>query len=118
MARFGTDVASTNTGSVLNYEASEPAYAATLTAAPDAYTSYYTPAALTGALTLTVDATSAQKYDNLHCIFSGSGGARVVTFAGDAVVAGTLTAASAKQASITLVFDGTSYVEASRFVEP
>ena len=47
-----------------------------------------------------------QKYDRLTCAFSASGAARIVTFAGDAVVDGTLTAADAKQATIELVLFG------------
>ena len=118
MARFGTDPASTNSGAVVNYELNTPAYAAALTLSPNAFGSNFIPGDLTGALALTIDAANAQEADKLICVVKGSGAARIVTLTGDVISDGTRTAADAKQATIEFIFDGTNYVETSRFVQP
>lgn len=116
--RFGTGPSETNTGAVVNYNLDDQDYAAAITLTPDAFGAIFIPGDLTGNLALTIASDTAKTADSLTCIFTGSGSARTVTLSGTSVVDGTLVAADGKQATITLIFDGTNYVETSRFVQP
>jgi hypothetical protein len=115
--RFGTTVGRDNTGRVLTYAYAATTYAATLAYTPNAFETTYK-IVLTGALTINVTDTKSQVCDVLTVITTGSGGSRVTTFGTNFISAGTLTAASGKQATARFVFDGVNYVEISRFVEP
>lgn len=105
-----------NTGRVLTYASSRPAYATTLALKPNAWETTVRMDSLTGNLTVTATVTKAYFGDKLNMLFLGDvTGARVVTFStGMAANAGTLTVDALQKAGIYFIFDGVSWVEVGR----
>ena len=115
--RWGTPPASDNSGRALNYIYSAPAYAATITVAPNAYTTVIRPAVLTGALTINATVTSCKIGDRLQFLFLSDATGRVVTFGTNLKTSGTLTLTASKYGAIEFVFDGTYFIATGRETE-
>lgn len=107
-----------NTGRCLTLSYLTPAYAATLAISPNASSTTINPGTLTGAMTVNATVTNSYADDTVTFMFTADATARIVTFGTNFVSAGTLTAAISKKATISFRFDGTSFVEISRFVQP
>lgn len=108
---------SDNTGRLLTRSYPTTAYAATLAIAPKHSGTTYK-VALTGAMTVNATTTDSAPDDEIVFLFSADGSARIVTFNTGFVSAGTLTVAASKNGSATFRFNGTSWIETSRFVQP
>jgi len=116
--KFGTTPNQDNTYRVLNNGYVNPAYAATLAYTPIHHNTIYKPAALTGAVTVNLTVTQCNVGDMFTYIASASGASRITTFGTGFVSAGTLTAADGKSVTAKFIFNGTAFVELSRFVQP
>lgn len=93
----------------------------TIKVLPGAYETIIKPqAAMTSNLLVYIPTVKkASLGDKIYCTFLADGTARVVTFGGSSTTtAGTVTAAINKRATLTLMFDGTRFVEIARFVQP
>lgn len=108
---------SDNTGRLLTLDYPTTAYAATLAIAPKKSETTYK-VTLTGAMTVNATTTDCYADDAITFLFDASGGARIVTFGTNIKSAGTLTVASGKTGSARFKFNGASFIEISRFVEP
>lgn len=114
MARFGT-ATEENSFDGKGLSSYAPAYAATINLTPKAaFKTYVKPAQLTGALTLNVDVTKAQEFDEFVFQFSTDGTQRVVTFGTGVNASGTITIPANKKAIAVGYFDGTVIQIASR----
>lgn len=116
--RFGTTVSKDNTGRVLTYGYSAPAYAATLSVTPNFYELIYAPVTLTGNVTINATLTSAKVGDKMFCLFTSDATGRVITFGAGFASSGTLTLILSKKGSASFVYDGSKYVEIGRAVQP
>lgn len=116
--RFGTTANKDNTGRTITQDFQTPAYAATLAITPTCQKTTIKPATLTGAVTINATTTNAFADDDLFVLVTADTTARVVTFGTNFVSAGTLTAAISKRATAHFKFDGVTYVEVARFVQP
>lgn len=104
-----------NTGRIITYDYQAPAYAATISPAITAAKTAIGPIALTGALTLNPSIANSQISDEIVASFTnGTGGALVVTLGANCSVTGTLSVAAGKKGTITLYFDGATWVETGR----
>jgi hypothetical protein len=108
---------SDNTGRLITCDYPTTAYAATLAITPKHSRTTYQ-IALTGAMTVNATTTYSAPDDEITFLLSADGTARVTTFGTNFVSAGTLTAAINKNASAVFRFNGTSWIEISRFVQP
>jgi hypothetical protein len=115
--RYGTTSNKDNTGRVTTYSYLTPTYAATMAVAPKTFRET-NKIALTGALTVNATTTDAFADDEIVFLFSSDASIRIVTFGTNFISAGTLTVAASKNGSATFKFNGTSYIEKSRFVQP
>lgn len=104
------------TGRQITYDYLTPAYAATLSVAPKTYKATVK-VALTGAMTVNAVTTDAFADDDVIFLLAADASQRVVTFGTNFISAGTVTVAASKNATITFKFNGTAYVEISRFVQ-
>ena len=68
--RFGTTAGRDNTGRVLTYGYSEPAYAATITVVPDRFETIYKVATLTGNASIVTTVTNAHVGDRIVFLFT------------------------------------------------
>lgn len=103
------------TGRVLTYDYQAPAYAATISPAITEWNTTIGPIALTGALTLNPSIANSYIGDEITAIFTnGTGGALVVTLGANVSSVGTLSVAAGKKGSVTLKFDGATWVETGR----
>lgn len=103
------------TGRLITQDYQTPSYAATVALLPTAQFTNVIVGALTGALTITADTTAPLVGDEMCIVFSASGANRTVTFStGFAVSASTLVVVSAKYGTISLIFNGTAWVEVTR----
>lgn len=112
--RFGTSAGRDNTGRVITYSYTTPAYADTVELATKHYESVVKVAALTGDAVVVASTTNAKVGDKIYMIFNATGGARTVTFSTGMVPSATLVVDSAQKATASFIFDGTSFIEASR----
>lgn len=115
--RFGTTAGRDNTGRVLTYGYSAPAYASTITVVPNAYETIYKVGTLTGNPSVVCTVTKAHVGDKVVFLFLTSGAARTVTFGTGMIASATLVVDSAQNASATFVFNGTKFLEQSRAKE-
>lgn len=106
-----------NTGRVVTNEYQAIAYAASVALKLQSANTVCKFAQLTGAMTITAETTRPQIGDELTLLFNADGTARTVTFStGLSPSAATLVVAISKQASITFMFDGVSWVETGRAI--
>lgn len=106
-----------NTGRIITVEYQAPAYAASIALKLNAAKTYVKVAQLTGALSITAETTRPQIADEMTIMFNADGTQRTVTFStGFSPSAATLVIPISKQAAITFVFDGTSWVETGRAI--
>lgn len=104
-----------NTGRIVTYDYQAPAYAATISPSIVASKTVIGPIALTGALTLNPAIASSLIGDEIIASFTnGTAGALVVTLGANCSVTGTLSVAAGKKGTITLYFDGATWVETGR----
>jgi hypothetical protein len=109
--RFGTTKNQDNTGRVLTYGYSAPAYAASIAIKPNAYETTVKFATLTGALTLTSTNTSCYAADKLSLIFVADGTNRVVTFSTGFASGGNITVNSGTTMTVNFAFNGSGWVQ-------
>lgn len=114
-----TDQGRDNTHRIRTEKTLQPAYAASIAIdTRDVSNTLVAPAALTGALTVTINVGSATTPpyvgDVVDFMFTASGADRIVTFSTGFASAGTLTVVSAKYGSIQFRFNGTAWQETGR----
>lgn len=114
--RFGITPSDDNTGRVITYSYYNPAYASTISVAPNASSTSYIVQQLTGALTINASVGAALPLDVITFLFNADSSNRVVTFGTGFSSAGTLTVTASKKASASFMFDGASFVELSRAI--
>jgi hypothetical protein len=112
--RFGTTPNKDNTGRVLTYSYSAPAYASTITVAPKHFETIYKVDSLTGNPSVVTTLTNAYAGDRITFIFAAKGAARTVTFSTGMTPSATLVVDSAQVATATFMFSGSKFVEVSR----
>lgn len=121
--RFGITPNDDNTGRALTYKyvaISQAAGVDTLKLKPNGYeTIINTPTALNDSICLQITSTTTSKAgDKIFISLVADGTARKFKFTGtNIVVLGTATVAISKRATIVLVFDGTKWVEVSRYIQ-
>lgn len=108
-----------NTHRIRTEKTLTPAYAASIAIdTRDVSNTLVVPAALTGALSLTINVGSSTTPpfvgDVVDFLFAASGADRVVTFSTGFATSGTLTVVSAKYGSARFRFNGVAWVEVSR----
>jgi len=120
--RIGSGNSKDNTGSVLQYDFQEVAYAASvaITTKQNVTNTTVRVAQATGALSLTASVgtstTDPQVGDRLTILASSDGTGRVITFSTGFASAGTLTMVASKKASAQFVFDGVAWIETNRSI--
>lgn len=106
-----------NTGRVITTQYQAPAYAASIALKLSEAKTYVKVGTLTGALSITAEATRPQIGDELTIMFLADGTNRTVTLSTGLVgSAATIVVVASKQATYTAVFDGTSWVETGRAI--
>lgn len=105
-----------NTGRLLEFEEQSPAYAAAIEIQPKANETFIDVGQLTGPLALTADVSLAQKWDKVRLSFNADGTARTVT-PGTGINATDVVVAINSKATLSLMFDGTEFVETGRYVQ-
>jgi hypothetical protein len=106
-----------NTGNIVTNQYQNPAYAASIALKLNAARTVVKVAQLTGALSITAETSRPQIGDELTLLFNADATARTVTFStGFSPSASTLVVAISKQATITFMFDGVSWVETGRAI--
>ncbi len=115
--RCGVGASQDMTGRNYNYALAEPVYAATIAlASPTATETYVKPATLTGALTVTIDTTTAYLGDKINFLFTADGSGRVVTFGAGFKPSATLSISASKFGSAQFMFDGINFIETGRAI--
>ena len=113
--RFSPGTNQDNTLRTVTQDYQNPAYAANIALKLSEGYTLVNVQQLTGALTMTADATHPYIGDELELLFSSdAGGPRVVTFGTGFASAGTLSVAASKYGSAKFVFNGSVWVERSR----
>lgn len=112
--RFGTTAGRDNTGRVLTYGYSEPAYAATITVVPNRFETIYKVATLTGNASIVSTVTNAHVGDRIVFLFTADATSRTVTFSTGMIPSATLVVDISEKASATFIFNGTAFMEQSR----
>lgn len=109
--RFGTLPNQDNTGRVLTYGYSNPAYASTYKISANAYETTVLFDTLTGSMTLTAGVKSCYVADKLNIIFVASGATRVVTFSTGFSSGGSISIASGATATVDFEFNGAGWIQ-------
>ena len=109
-----------NTDILRNNQFLTPAFAATIALAVYASYTLVQPAVLTGVVTFSVNVGSASTGpyvgDKIDFLLTPDGTSRVVTFGTGFAPNGTISVTTAKFASISFMFNGTSWIETGRTV--
>lgn len=116
--RFGTKASDDNTGRTLTYASLSPTLAATDSISPNASVTFYKFVTLAGAKTITANIKKSRKWDRAILEFTADASNRVVTFSTNLVSTGTVTVLASKKATVTFIFDGSTWIETARAVQP
>lgn len=112
----GTD----NTDRIRNNQFLQPVFAASIALSVFAAFTLIQPAVLTGVVTFTVNVGDANNGpyvgDRIQFLLTPDGTTRVVTFGTGFLPTATLSVTTAKYATISFVFNGTSWIEEGRAV--
>lgn len=115
--RYSTSSSADNTGRVLTLYYSAPAYASTIAIKPRASENTVVVGQLTGNVTITATTVNSYAGDIMRVCFSNRAAADTVTLStGFKVSATTVAIPSSKYATMTFIFDGTYWIEASRTI--
>lgn len=119
--RFGITPSTDNTDRVLTNDYQTPDYAASIAITTKHADTRVKVAELTGALTVTagVGTASTAPYvcDTMTLLFATDSTQRIVTLSTGISASGTITIPADKKASLTLTFDGATWVETGRAIE-
>lgn len=119
--RWGNPPTQDNTGRVLTYIYTAPAFVSADTIKANAYSTVVKMGTLTAAQSVVGNVTLCHAGDNLKFMFTCDTltAGRVVTFSTNFITStsgGTITVKKSKKATISFIFDGAAWVETSRAV--
>ncbi len=109
--RFGTPPSGDNTGRVLTYLYQSKAYVATDTIKANAYEVTVKYAAITGAMTIKANVTTAHVTDKLNLVLVPDDTARLVTLSTGFAVASKILLAPNSKVVVAFTFNGTAWVK-------
>lgn len=114
--RFGTPPAGDNSGRILTYTYNAKAYASTLALKPNASEATFNVDSLTGAMTVTISTTAAQKCDKVYILFKSDSATagHIVTFTTGTAPSATLTVDKNQRAGILFMYNGGVWIEVAR----
>lgn len=113
-SRFTPGANQDNTLRTVTQDYKNPVYASTIALSPSQAYTLVNFQQLTGALSVTANATNPYVGDEMDLIFAADTSNRVVTFSTGFASAGTLTVVASKYGSIKFIFNGTVWQEVSR----
>jgi hypothetical protein len=114
MARFTENA--DNTGRLLKLAEVTAAYAATIAIVPNASKTFVNVAELTGAATINATVTDCVVNDELVFTLLADGTGRTVTFGTGLNASATIAVTADKNATVSFVYNGTTFVETGRAI--
>lgn len=114
--RFGTGAGDDNTGRTITQSYKAVPYAASVALRPNTQLTTVVVGQLAGNISITTTNTQSYIGDIMRICFSADGTNRVVTFSTGFQSAGTVTVTASKYATVSFIFNGSTWIELSRTV--